>query len=350
MEYVFGDAPPINPASGWVDHIPPEAEQVDTVSPSMPASVFKANTPKPIAVDVDIMSPENDDKKNTDSRFNSNAHHVQCPRVKVTSIRNRQKPTLTGQTREQVPIFRYEHLRNKARETIKNIQDIESRMLPIQFEMDDFAEITGVVRQNILEQKAELEAVKQKINELTQTLTALAEGEKEMDKIAVLLKDAVDECDCDWLCWLIAIAFGIFLGAIAVALILSIGAINPVVAASLILPILGGLFLADYYTVAPQLTCDNVGKIERQASTTLKGLRQAIQETQAELNFQISARDILIANIIAFTSELSELNESNQHRLLDATTLTNIQAQYQHDSPVPSHPCTYIVKARRGCV
>ena len=149
-----------------------------------------------------------------------------------------------------------------------------------------------------------------------------------MDKIVVLLKDAVDECDCDWWCWLTAIALGIFLGAIAVALILSIGAINPVVAASLILPILGGLLLADYYTVAPQLTCDNVGKIERQASTTLKGLRQAIQETQAELNFQLSARDILIANIIAFTSELSELNESNQHRLLDATTLTNIQAQY----------------------
>src|SRR6185503_3270246 len=108
--------------------------------------------------------------------------------------------TLNGQMKGKLPIFRYEYLRNKAREIVKNIQDIDSRMLSIQFELDNFAEITGVVRQNILEEEAELEAVNQKINGLTQTLSSLAQGEKEMEKIVVLLNDVTDECECDWWC------------------------------------------------------------------------------------------------------------------------------------------------------
>jgi hypothetical protein len=53
--------------------------------------------------------------------------------------------TPTGQAQGVVPTFRYEYLRDKAKEIIAHIKDVDSRMLPIQFRLDDFTEIVSTV-------------------------------------------------------------------------------------------------------------------------------------------------------------------------------------------------------------
>ena len=122
--------------------------------------------------------------------------------------------SVTGQADGVVPLFRYEYLRDKAKELIAQIQGIESRMLPIQFELDDFVEAVSAIKRPLAAQQAELEAVKQRIAELTQDLAALAQVEQ-----ALVAGDrspstrSRSECECDWFCWLVCIAIAVFAAA-----------------------------------------------------------------------------------------------------------------------------------------
>jgi hypothetical protein len=321
MEDVFGDTPPISPSPGWVDPLPPETEFIDHTSVT-PASVFKADTAKSVDVDVSIISPQDGNNRIRASVAMPIISNVLIAKARLFAIDT--GLTLTGQAQGTVPIFQYEYLHNKAKGIIAHIQDIESRMLPIQFELDDFAELTSPIRNHLLEQKAELEAANQKISELTKTLTALAQLEKEMANVVILLENAEDECDCDWWCWLGA-GFLIFSG-VALGMILGIALASVNVAAGLIVGIAVAEFF--YYEAYRNITCKNVGKIGDSARTALSGLRKGIEENKAELNYQLATRDALIANINSLTAELQVINASNQSRLLNATTLNAIQTQY----------------------
>src|SRR5262249_14191527 len=124
-----------------------------------------------------------------------------------------------GQASGTVPLFRYEYLRDKAKQTIAYIQQIESRMLPIQFELDDFAEVVDAIRRPLAEQEAELEAVKQRINELVTQLAALAQKKRAVDAAIIAFQPVVDECECDWWCFLLTVFVNVGALAALVALI-----------------------------------------------------------------------------------------------------------------------------------
>ena len=62
--------------------------------------------------------------------------------------------------------------------------------------------------------------------------------------------------------------------------------------------------------------------------TSLAGVRGGIAETEAELNYALMVRDILIARINALSDQLEQVYQSNAARVLDAKTLDAIQAQY----------------------
>ena len=141
---------------------------------------------------------------------------------------------MTGRADNVVPLFRYEYLRDKAKELIAHIQGIESRMLPIQFELDDFAEAIDAIRRPLATQQAELEAVKQRIAELTQTLAQLAQVEQGLILVVDEIAKIEDECECDWFCWLVTIAVGVFLAGLTFALVLSIAATLPALAVLLV--------------------------------------------------------------------------------------------------------------------
>ena len=90
---------------------------------------------------------------------------------------------------------------------------------------------------------------------------------------------------------------------------------------------LGAEFVA-VVTALSTVNCDTIGATILSVRTALTGLQKGIEENKAELNYQLAARDILIANINSLTLELQEINASNQSRLLNATTLNAIQTQY----------------------
>jgi hypothetical protein len=325
MEDVFGDVPPISPSPGWVDPLPPETEFIDHTSVT-PASIFKADTPKSVDVDVSILSHQ-DGENNRRIRASVAMpviSNVLMAKTRLFAIAKELTPT--GQAQGVVPTFRYEYLRDKAKEIIAHIKDVDSRMLPIQFRLDDFTEIVSTVRRPLLEKTAELAAVNQKIKELTETLNTLVQLEKEMANVVILLDNAQDECDCDWWCWVSALAYIVT----AAALIVVIGALclASFGAGIALAPILGGIGGLLVMAAIDTINCDYVGQIGTAARTIHTGLQKSIEENKAELNYQLSARDLLIANINILTANLQEINASNQSRLLNATTLNAIQTQY----------------------
>ena len=133
LEGIFGDHPPISPTSGWVDPLPPETEFIDYASIT-PASVFKADTAA--GLDVDVGIPAFGDKDNPIRASVAMPIIANVLTAKVGLFAIETGLTLTGQAQGTVPIFHYEYVQNKAKGIIAHIQDIESRMLPIQFELD----------------------------------------------------------------------------------------------------------------------------------------------------------------------------------------------------------------------
>ena len=323
LERVFGERPPIVPSPGYIDPLPLEGDFIDFPS-SLPGSVFRSEVPaalaqKPLAADLRLHA-------SVAMPLIANVMQAKLGLFALNAGLN-----AIGQARGTVPLFRYEYLRDKAKQTIVHIQEIESRMLPIQFELDDFTEVTSAIRRPLVELEAELEAVKQRINELVAQLTSLAQAKKAVDDVVIALEPLVDECDCDWWCWLFAIFFDVAL-IVAVIGIFAALAANPFMAFALKLVIvelsvaIAGT--AGAFVTAEALTCENIFDNVDIFRTAQRGLGQSITENQGELTHAFAIRDILIARINVLQGELTEVNESIAARVLNAKTLDLIQAQY----------------------
>jgi tetratricopeptide (TPR) repeat protein len=337
LEDVFGEQPPIVPRPGYLDPLPPESEFVAFPS-AMPGGIFRAATDA--AVDID--APPDVTGKPPGNRLRASLVMPVVANVltaKLGLFALDQGLSVAGQADGVVPLFRYEHLRDKAKELVAQVQAIETRMLPIQFELDDFAEAIEAIRRPLAAQEAELEAVKQRIAELTQDLAALAQVEQALNQVVIALDQAEADCDCDWFCWLCTIVGGLFVAlavvtallAIAFALIASGGTVA-IVIACLLAGASGGVagFAGGWYAAITHdaFTCENVGTIGRSMKQSLAGVQGAIADNEAELQHALATRDILIASINALSDQLEQAYQSNAARVLDAKTLDAIQAQY----------------------
>ncbi|SFM50699.1 hypothetical protein [Nitrosomonas communis] len=325
LESVFGELPPIDPDPGYLDPLPAETEFIGFTA-SVPGAIFSSASPGEEAA-----APE-------DNRLRASVampivSNILVAKVGLFALDHGLSPN--GQAASTVPLFRYEHLRDSAQQIISHIQSIESRMLPIQLELDNFAEVVDAIRRPLAEQEAELEAVKQKIHDLTEALVKLVQAEKAMAEAVVLLHNAQDECECDWWCWVVAVLS--FAAAAAIVAVFAIAAsaaapvIGPAFFVALGLSVPVALF-ADMFVLTGinTITCNNVGQIGDAAERTLKGLRQTIDDVEAELNYALMRKDVLIANINGLNNKLSEVYESNAARVLDAKTLDLIQSQYNN--------------------
>ncbi len=330
LEDVFGERPPIHPDPGYLDPLPAETESVGFPS-AMPGSVFRAVTDAPVGVSAaPVGSPAAADTRIRASLAFPVVANVL--RAKAGLFALDQSLSVTGQADGTVPLFRYEYLRDKAKELITHIQGIELRMLPIQFSLDDFAEIVDAIRRPLAAQQAELEAVKQRIGELTQDLAALAQVEQALDTVVIALDKAEADCDCDWFCWVATFVSGAFVEAVLLAAAI---ALTPATfgASAVLGGILGSILAgsagaATGILVYQTFTCENITTVGGSMKASLAGVRGAITENEAELQHALATRDILIAQINALSDQLSEVYQSNAARTLDAKTLDAIQAQY----------------------
>jgi Tc toxin complex TcA C-terminal TcB-binding domain len=331
LEPTLGERPPIDPDPGYVDPIPAESEFIDFDS-AVPGATFRAATATAVDVDLGpVAVGAGADGRLRASLAMPTVAGVLTAKARLFALDAGLTPA--GRSEAVVPLFRYEHLRDKAGQIIAHIQRIESRMLPIQFELDDFAEVVDAVRRPLAEQEAELEAVNQRINELTQALAALAQAERAVNEVVVALRDAEDECECDWWCWVVAILSFAAAAAIIAVFAVAAAAAAPVIGAAFFVAL--GLsipvdLLAFGFVMAGinTITCNNVGEITNSYEAGLAGLRQALAEVEAELTHALASRDALVASINALSGQLSEVYAGNEARLLDAKTLDAIQAQY----------------------
>ena len=156
-----------------------------------------------------------------------------------------------------------------------------------------------------------------------------------MDEAVDAIEKIEDECECDWFCWLVTIAVGIFVVTAAIGFMLALTAAlasAPVALAILALVasevVVVGLAAATIAVTHIAFSCDNVGEIGDSMRAARAGVRAGIAETEAELVHALATRDILIAIINGLTQQLEEVYRSNAARVLDAKTLDAIQAQY----------------------
>jgi tetratricopeptide (TPR) repeat protein len=332
LEGVFGERPPLDPEPGYLDPLPAETELVAFTS-AVPGALFRAATEA--AVDVDLPQVEVPGDPPGDRLRASLALPVVANvlTAKLGLFALDQGLSVTGQADGVVPLFRFEYLRDKAKELTGQVQAIETRMLPIQFELDDFAEAVSAIKRPLAAQQAELEAVRQRIGELTQALAAQAQVEQALDRVVIALDKAEDECECDWFCWLVAIVAAGFIYVVMVALVASVVAAlaDPFIAGMVLVfgEELGGAAVFGVgLLVYSTFTCENVGTIGRSMKAARAGVQGAIAENEAELHHALLTRDILIASINALSDQLEQAYQSNAARVLDAKTLDVIQAQY----------------------
>ena len=334
LENVFGERPPFQPEPGYLDPLPVETELVAFTS-AVPGAIFRAATAE--AVDVDLPQPEVPGDPPGD-RFRASLAFPVVANVLIAKLglfALDQGLSVTGQADGVVPLFRYEYLRDQAKELIAQVQGIESRMLPIQFELDDFAEAVSAIKRPLAAQQAELEAVKQRIAELTQGLAAAGPGRAGAGSVVVALDEVEDECDCDWFCWLVTIVIGLLVAVVVLAVVHR--ARSPRRRGSA--PSVLGALLGPLVARRPAPACQSstlrrihlrerrCGRQQHEASLAA-GVRGGIAETEAELSHALVTRDILIASINALSDQLEQVYQSNAARVLDAKTLDAIQAQY----------------------
>jgi Tc toxin complex TcA C-terminal TcB-binding domain len=328
LEDAFGERPPIHPQAGYVDPLPVETELV-AFPLAVPGATFRAATDGLVDIDQPPAGVPGDPPGNRLRASLALPVVANVFAAKAAIFALDQGLGVTGEADGVLPLFRYEHLRDKAKDLAAQVQAIETRMLPIQFALDDFAEIVDAIRRPLAAEQAELAAVQQRIGELTQALAAQVRAAKALDGVITAVDLLHEQCDCDWWCWVLtAEGINLVLGA-ALLVAIAVG----VATDSLILVVLSGS-LVNLFEVLPLLlyhqtiSCDDVVTIDNNMKAARAGLQAAIADNQAELSHALARRDILIASINALSQQLEEVYQSNAARALDAKTLDLIQAQY----------------------
>ena len=271
LEALFGQRPPITVEPGYLDPLPAETELVAFTS-AVPGTIFRAVTAE--AVDIDQPQPGVPGDPPGD-RFRASLAFPVVANVFIAKLglfALDQGLSVTGQADGVVPLFRYEYLRDQAKELIAQVQGIESRMLPIQFQLDDFVEAVSAIKRPLAAQQAELEAVKQRIAELTQGLAALAQVEQALVQVIDALDEVEEECECDWFCWLVCIALNVAAAVVEVALVLALSTALGPLSVLVALPFAG--FISGLSIIAyREFTCQNVTTIASSMRTSLAGVR-----------------------------------------------------------------------------
>jgi hypothetical protein len=330
LEDVYGERPPIDPNPGYVDPLPVETPLVAFPIPA-PSAVFEAATEAAVNVDAPPAGVP-DPAPGGVSASLAFPLFANVLRAKIALFALDNGLSVDGKANGTVPLFRYEHLRDQAKEIATQIRGIETRMLPIQLELDDFAEAVSAIKVPLEAAQAELAAVNQEIGELTQTLSQLGQIQKALTQAVTALDAAQDQCDCDWFCWLVSAVADAFVTGVVLAVVVSLAVATDGVAAALLLGYgIEAALAAGFGTfvlVNQSFTCENVGTIAKTMKSSLAGVQAAVTDNTAELQHALATRDVLIANINALTQELQAAYQSNVARVLNAQTLNAIQTHY----------------------
>jgi prefoldin subunit 5 len=228
-----------------------------------------------------------------------------------------------GLSAGSMTIYRYSYMAEKARKSLAFIADIDGKMMTMQFELDDFAELIETIRRHIDENSAELQALETRISELQTTISTLNKGEEEIGKAVEQLSAAADECDVEW--WEIFVSVVVVIAATAVGAGIGfllgggVGAIGGGLTA------LGlSLKLTVEVWLDRDINCDNVSQAHQDFQSAQSALQASITDLSAELNHALLQRDVVITELASLQDAYDEAVTSNQARVFNATTLSHI--------------------------
>jgi hypothetical protein len=228
-----------------------------------------------------------------------------------------------GLSAGSMPIYRYSYLIEQARKILAFIAGIDAKMITMQFELDDFAELIDTIRRHIDENSAEFQALNTRISELQTTVFTLAEGEERIGKTVQALNKAVDECDPEWWEYLVSVLVVIAATAVGAVIGFFVGGIpGAVVGGAIALITSIGLTINVWNN--REITCDNVTQARDDFQSAQSALQAALTDNKAELNHALLQRDTVIAELASLQDAYDEAVTSNQARVLNATTLSHI--------------------------
>jgi len=230
---------------------------------------------------------------------------------------------LIGLSQASIPVYRYQYLREQAGKLLNVAGKLDSRMLDTQFKLDDFWELISGVRRHLEQSSAEYQALNTRAAELQNTIIALNASEHELGRAVGELERAADDCDVKW--WEVVVSVLVVLGATALGTLggLLMGGIPGAITGGA-LALVSSIVLTVQVWRDRAISCDNVEEARDDFRSAQQALKTAIKDHTAELNFTLLQRDAVIANLASLQYTYDEAMQSNQARVLNATTLSEI--------------------------
>ncbi|MFJ6277517.1 Tc toxin subunit A-related protein [Bacillus thuringiensis] len=235
-----------------------------------------------------------------------------------------------------IPIYRYSYLIEQARKILAFITEVDSKMINMQFKLDDFNELIDTIRRHTDENSAELQAINSRISQLQTTLSTLYKSEAEIGKVVQGLTTAEDDCGHEWWEWglaILVVVAGTVAGGFA-GFLLASAAVTGAVAttATLVGYIASGSLIGAATSLGAtisvwndtEITCENVTKARQDFLSTQSALQTAGKDAKAELNHALLQRDTIIAALASLQDAYDEAITSNQARVFNAMTLSHI--------------------------
>ena len=231
--------------------------------------------------------------------------------------------SVAGISAGSVPLFRSSYLIEQSRRALDFLADVDSKMLTMQIEVDDFSELIHTIRSHVNEQSAELQALESRINDLQPTISALEAGDGELGKVVQQLEKAEDDCDPEWWEYLVSVLVVIAATAVGAGIGFLLGGPLGAVAGGL-----SSLILSIGLTIQVwndrEINCDNVTQARQDFQSAHSALKTALTDARSELQHTLLQRDATIASLASLQDVYDEVLTSNQARVLNAATLSRI--------------------------
>jgi tetratricopeptide (TPR) repeat protein len=233
------------------------------------------------------------------------------------------KLNFIGISAGSTPLYRYSYLAEQAKKKLDFVAEIDSKMLPMQIELDDFIAVVGPLKSYINEHSAEFQALNTKIAELQTTLTSLNVSDGKIGQTVQALTQAEDDCDVEW--WEVLVSVLVVIAATAVGTVIGllVGGVVGAIAGG-VSSLATSIVLTIEVWSNRAITCDNVSQAREDFQKAQSALKAGINNVQAELNQALINRDIVITELASLNAAYDDAVKSNQVRVLNAGTLSRI--------------------------
>jgi hypothetical protein len=228
--------------------------------------------------------------------------------------------TLTGESVEALPIFRYTYLRQKAERLVGQIEHLDVRAHDVDARLDDLSAVFVKLDMTLAQRTGELESLKRQKEDLIKQIVALTQLVVAAEQQLHALASARQDCSSDWWSWVAGAVSFITLPALAVGVAFS----SPTVAA---VGELGGVAGILAGLASGPINCSSVDGEIAKRTRALAILQKEIEGRKAELAHLSLRIEHLLEQIERLEEEHAQAQMQDMARVLSTQTLGAIRSQ-----------------------